>query len=210
MAASRRGGGKRKDGTHGGTADFAARAITMQNRELLIGVSGGIAAYKTADLVSKLVQRGAQVSVVMTDAATKFVGPTTFEALTGRPVYTSLFDPREHFIGEHIGLARRAELYVIAPATADALAKLAHGIADSLLTTLALAVTCPILVAPAMNSEMWAKPAVQRNLQQLRDDGILIAEPSAGWLSCGTVGAGRMAEPAELLTIVEQLLAQGD
>ncbi|MEZ6068146.1 MAG: flavoprotein [Planctomycetaceae bacterium] len=181
----------------------------MQNRELLIGVSGGIAAYKTADLVSKLVQRGAQVSVIMTDAATKFVGPTTFEALTGRPVYTSLFDPREHFIGEHIGLARRAELLLIAPATAQMIASLAHGLAGDLLTTAALAVNCPIIVAPAMNADMWAKPAVQRNVQQLIDDGIEIAEPGEGWLSCGIKGAGRMAEPAELLQLINTRLSAG-
>jgi phosphopantothenoylcysteine decarboxylase/phosphopantothenate--cysteine ligase len=164
----------------------------MTDREILVGVCGGIAAYKNADLVSKLVQRGAKVSVVLTEAATRFIGKTTFEALTGRPVYVGMFDPQEHHIGEHIGLARRAELFVIAPATADALAKLAQGHADDLLSTLALAVTCPILVCPAMNSEMWAKPPVQRNVAQLREDGYLIAEPGAGWLSCGMVGAGSL------------------
>jgi phosphopantothenoylcysteine decarboxylase len=172
---------------------------TLHEREILLGVSGGIAAYKSADLTSKLMQAGAKVSVVLTEAATRFIGKTTFEALTGRPVYVGMFEPQEHHIGEHIGLARRAELYVIAPATADVIAKLAHGHANDLLTTLALAVTCPVLVAPAMNSEMWAKPSVQRNVQQLRDDGLHIAEPGAGWLSCGMVGAGRMAEPSELL-----------
>ncbi len=140
----------------------------MQGREILLGVSGGIAAYKVADLASKLVQQGARVSVVMTAAATKFVGPTTFEALTGRPVYTDLFKPQEHFIGEHIGLARRAELYVIAPASANMVGKLAQGLADDLVSTLALSITCSLLVAPAMNCEMWAKPALQRNIEQLR------------------------------------------
>jgi phosphopantothenoylcysteine decarboxylase/phosphopantothenate--cysteine ligase len=180
----------------------------MTGRELLIGVTGGIAAYKTADLTSKLVQAGAGVTVVMTRAAQRFVGRTTFEALTGRPVYRDMFRPREHYIGEHIGLARRAELYVIAPASADALAKLAHGLADDLVSTLALSVTCPVLVAPAMNSEMWAKPAVQRNVQQLRDDGVHLVGPGEGWLSCQTRGPGRMAEPADILERIRGLLVE--
>jgi phosphopantothenoylcysteine decarboxylase len=181
-------------------------ATLLTDREVLVGVCGGIAAFKTADLVSKLVQAGAKVSVVLTEAATNFIGKTTFEALTGRPVYVGMFAPQEHHIGEHIGLARRAELLLVAPATADVLAKLAHGHADDLLTTLALAVTSPVLLAPAMNSEMWGKPAVQRNISQLRTDGLHFAEPGSGWLSCGMVGAGRMAEPAELLEHVIRLL----
>lgn len=178
----------------------------MNGREILLGVTGGIAAYKTAELCSKLVQEGAGVSVVLTEAAQRFIGKTTFEALTGRPVYTGLFSPQEHHIGEHIGLARRAELFVIAPASADFLAKAAYGLADDLLSTLVLAVTCPILLAPAMNTQMWSKPAVQRNIEQLREDAFLFAEPGSGWLSCGEVGAGRMAEPAELLETIRQLL----
>jgi phosphopantothenoylcysteine decarboxylase/phosphopantothenate--cysteine ligase len=178
----------------------------MTGREILLGVTGGIAAYKSADLASKLVQGGARVTVVMTEAAGQFIGATTFEALTGRPVYCELFSPKEHFIGEHIGLARRAELMVVAPASADFLAKMAHGLADDLLSTLALAVTCPILVAPAMNTEMWRKPPVQRNIMQLEQDGIDIVGPGSGWLSCGQVGAGRMAEPAEILARIEAKL----
>lgn len=171
----------------------------FQNREILIGVTGGIAAYKTADLTSKLVQAGASVTVAMTEAAQKFVGPTTFEALTNRPVYQSLFKPVEHPQGEHIGLARRADVYLVAPATADFLARAAHGHASDLVSTLALTVTCPVFVAPAMNTEMWNKPAVQRNMQQLKEDGLEFIEPGSGWLSCGQVGAGRMAEPTEIL-----------
>src|SRR5262245_30448435 len=129
----------------------------MNGREILLGVTGGIAAYKVADLCSKLVQAGAQVSVVMTEAATQFVGATTFEALTGRPVYASPFKPVEHFRGEHIGLAERAELFVVAPATAHFLAQAAQGFAGDLVSTLVLTATCPLLVAPAMNCEMWAK-----------------------------------------------------
>lgn len=179
----------------------------MQDREVVLGVSGGIAAYKAADLASKLVQAGARVTTVLTDAATRFIGPTTFEALTGRRVSTGLFNPEEHFIGEHIGLARRAELLVIAPATAAILAKLAHGHADDLLSALALSATCPRLVAPAMNNEMWSKPPVQRNVQQLRDDGWEIIDPGSGWLSCGAVGPGRMAEPDAILQRVQSLLS---
>jgi len=178
----------------------------MQGREILLGVSGGIAAYKTADLTSKLVQQGAAVSVVMTQAAQKFIGATTFEALTGRPVYQGVFTPQEHFQGEHIGLARRAELFVIAPATANVIAQMAQGFAEDLLSTLTLTCTAPILIAPAMNADMWAKPAVQRNLAQLKEDGIHIAEPGEGWLSCGITGKGRMAEPAEILTRIKEIL----
>jgi phosphopantothenoylcysteine decarboxylase len=179
----------------------------MQDREIVIGVCGGVSAYKTAYLSSSLVQSGAKVTVVLTESAKKFIGAATFEALTGRPVYTDLFEPKEHFVGEHIGLARRAELLVIAPATAQTIARLAHGFADDLLTTLALARTCPMLLAPAMNAEMWAKPAVQRNIAQLRDDGVHFAEPGAGWLSCRVQGAGRMAEPTEIQERIASLLA---
>lgn len=176
------------------------------SKEILIGVSGGVAAYKTADLTSKLVQQGHKVTVVMTESAKQFIGETTFQALTGRPVYSDMYAPQEHFIGEHIGLARRADLFLIAPATANVIAKLAHGLADDLLTTLALAVTCPILIAPAMNNEMWSKPPVQRNLEQLKEDGIHIIGPGEGWLSCGAVGPGRMADQEDVLgAILESL-----
>jgi phosphopantothenoylcysteine decarboxylase/phosphopantothenate--cysteine ligase len=178
----------------------------MTGREILLGVSGGIAAYKSADLCSKLVQAGASVSVVMTESAAQFIGPTTFEALTGRPVSSHLFHPIEHFRGEHIGLAQRAELFVVAPATAHFLAQAAGGFASDLLSTLVLTATCPLILAPAMNCEMWAKPAVQRNVQQLRADGVHFVDPGSGWLSCGQVGAGRMAEPVEILTAMQRLL----
>jgi phosphopantothenoylcysteine decarboxylase len=179
----------------------------LEGREILLGVTGGIAAYKAAELASRIVQGGAQLSVVLTEAATRFIGPTTFEALTGRPVYRESFQAREHYQGEHIGLARRADLFLVAPATADYLAKVAHGHADDLLSTLALTITCPALFAPAMNSEMWAKPAVQRNVAQLRDDGVHFVDPGSGWLSCGQVGPGRMAEPFEILEHAERLLS---
>jgi phosphopantothenoylcysteine decarboxylase len=179
----------------------------MQNRELLIGVSGGIAAYKTAALVSQLVQAGAGVTVVMTPAAGKFIGEATFAALTGRPVSTSAFDDPRHPLGGHITLAREAELLCVAPATADILAKFAHGIADDLLSTLYLSFTGPVLLAPAMNCEMWEKPAVQRNVEQLQADGAEMIGPEEGWLSCRDQGMGRMAAPETIFAAIEKRLA---
>lgn len=178
----------------------------MRAQELIVGVSGGVAAFKTATLVSRLVQDGAAVSVVLTDAAARFVGAPTFEALTGRPVYQNVFDNAEFPLGAHIGLAQRAKLLCVAPATADFLAKAALGQADDLLSTLYLAFAGKVLVAPAMNSEMWSKPAVQRNVRQLRSDGVVIIEPGEGWLSCRQVGAGRMAEPDAIRAAIDKAL----
>ena len=171
----------------------------MRGREILLGVSGGVAAYKAAAVASGLVQAGARVSVIMTPSATRFIGATTFEALTGRPVQSDVFSPREHYQGEHIGLARRADLAIVSPATAQTLARLAHGLADDLLSTTLLCFTGPVLLAPAMNCEMWAKASVQRNVTTLVDDGYEMIGPGEGWLSCGQVGAGRMAEPDDIL-----------
>ena len=175
----------------------------LANREILLGVTGGIAAYKAADLCSRLVQRGARVSVVMTESAHQFIGATTFEALTNRPVNTNPFQANEHFQGEHIGLARRAELVIIAPATANSIASIAHGFADDLLSTTLLATTAKVFVAPAMNCDMWAKASVQRNVAQLAADGYHIIDPEDGWLSCGQVGSGRMASPESILKALE-------
>jgi phosphopantothenoylcysteine decarboxylase/phosphopantothenate--cysteine ligase len=177
------------------------------SRELIIGVSGGVAAYKTAALVSQLVQEGHGVTVVMTKAARRFVGPATFEALSGRRVVRSMFDVA-HPLGPHIDLADRGELLCIAPATANLMAKAAHGLADDLLSTLLLSFGGPILLAPAMNTQMWEKPAVQRNLQQLREDGVHIVDPESGWLSCRREGAGRMADPETIRQRINQLLEQ--
>jgi len=174
--------------------------------EILIGVTGGIAAYKTAALVSSLVQAGHGVSVVMTRAARKFVGPATFRALTGRPVITDQFDPH-HPLGAHIELAEKAELLCIAPASADFLAKAACGLADDLLSTLLLSFNGPVLLAPAMNSAMWEKPTVQRNVNTLQQDGYEFIGPQKGWQSCRRIGMGRMAEPAEIQAAIERLLA---
>ena len=169
----------------------------MTSREILVGVSGGIASYKTAALVSQLVQAGYGVSVVMTEAARHFVGAATFAALTGRSVATELFDDASHPLGAHIALAERAELFCIAPATANFMAKAANGLADDLLSTLYLSFSGKTMMAPAMNCAMWEKPAVQRNLKQLREDGVEIVDPEEGWLSCRKRGVGRMAAPFE-------------
>mgnify|MGYP001181270451 CR=1 FL=1 len=176
--------------------------------EILVGVSGGIAAYKTAALVSDLVQSDLGVTVVMTRAATKFVGPATFRALTGRPVYTRMFESAQFPLGPHIELARQAELLCIAPATAHCLAQAAQGMADDLLSTLLLSFTGPVVLAPAMNTEMWQKPAVQRNLQQLQEDGLQIVDPQEGWLSCRQKGIGRMAEPKTIKSSILAALAR--
>jgi len=175
------------------------------SREIILGITGGIAAYKSATIASRLVQSGASVTAVMTSAATALVGEATFAALTGRPVARDVFD-KNYPLGAHIELAQRAQLLVVAPATADFLAKAAHGAADDLLSTLYLCFTGPVLLAPAMNSEMWARPAVQRNVAQLRTDGVHFVDPEEGWLSCRQVGAGRMAEPERILKVIEGLL----
>ncbi len=175
------------------------------SHELIIGVSGGIAAFKTAALVSSLVQQGHGVTVVMTRSARQFVGPATFRALTGRPVVCGSFD--RHFpLGAHIELADKAVLLCIAPASADILAKAACGIADDLLSTLMLSFTGPMLLAPAMNTAMWEKPSVQRNLAMLRGDGFHFVGPQEGWQSCRRKGMGRMAEPVEIQAAIERLL----
>jgi phosphopantothenoylcysteine decarboxylase/phosphopantothenate--cysteine ligase len=177
--------------------------------EIVVGVTGGIAAFKTAALVSQLVQGGVGVTVVMTASAEHFIGPATFAALTGRPVARSIFDNAQFPLGAHIALAERARLLVVAPASADFLAKAAHGLADDLLSTLYLAFTGRVLVAPAMNTAMWERAAVQRNVTQLRADGVLFVEPGSGWLSCRQVGAGRMAEPETILAAIRGLLESG-
>lgn len=180
----------------------------MQGREILIGVTGGIAAYKTAALVSQLVQAGAGVTVVMTEAAQRFVGAATFAALTGRGVADKIFDEAAYPLGAHIQLAEKAELFCVAPASADFLAKTANGFADDLISTLYLAYSGPMLFAPAMNNEMWAKRAVQRNVAQLREDGVMFVDPEEGWLSCRTRGPGRMAAPEKILAAIASALGK--
>jgi phosphopantothenoylcysteine decarboxylase/phosphopantothenate--cysteine ligase len=176
------------------------------SHEIIIGVSGGIAAYKSAALVSSLVQAGHGVTVVMTRAARKFIGPATFAALTARPVAGDSFD-RNYPLGAHIELADRAKLLCVAPASADVLAKAASGLADDLLSTLLLSFAGPIVFAPAMNSAMWEKLAVQRNIKTLRADGFHFVDPQEGWQSCRRSGMGRMAEPADIQAAIDRLLA---
>jgi phosphopantothenoylcysteine decarboxylase / phosphopantothenate---cysteine ligase len=178
----------------------------LAGREIVVGVSGGIAAYKTAALVSRLVQAGAGTSVVMTEHATRFVTALTFQTLSGRPVHADQFAAPEEWRADHIVLADRAELVIVAPATANVLGKLAGGIADDLLSTFLLATPAPVLMAPAMNERMWAHPAVQANVETLRGRGVRFIGPAAGHLACGTVGVGRMAEPEEILAEIMRVL----
>ena len=174
--------------------------------QILLGVTGGIAAYKSAVLVSRLVQADHEVSVIMTHSATQLVCPKTFEALSGKPVNTELFVPgRAH---AHIELGREADLFCVAPASANYLAKAAVGIADDLLSTVYLSFVGSVLFAPAMNAAMWEKPAVQRNVRQLMKDGVQFIGPEAGHLSCGETGAGRMSEPEEIFKRISQMSEQ--
>ena len=177
----------------------------MNGRRLLIGVSGGIAAYKTAAVVSQLAQGGANVSVILTSSAKEFIGEATFAALTGNPVASRLFDPR-YPLGAHIELAQSAELLCIAPATAGTLAKMAQGTCDDLLSTTYTCFSGPVLAAPAMNKQMWEHPAVQRNVAQLRVDGVHLIDPEEGWLSCRDSGVGRMADPERILESIKTAL----
>jgi phosphopantothenoylcysteine decarboxylase / phosphopantothenate---cysteine ligase len=177
------------------------------SHRVLLGVTGGIAAYKAAELARLLQRNNVEVQVAMTEAATRFVTPATFQALTGKPVITDLWDASFANHMAHIELSRGADAIVVAPASADFLAKLAQGLADDLLSTTCLARNCPLLVAPAMNREMWENPATQRNVQTLRADGIAILGPGAGDQACGEVGMGRLLEPEELLDAVLAFLA---
>ncbi len=180
----------------------------LARKHILLGVTGGIAAYKSADLVRRLIEAGAEVQVVMTPAATAFVGPLTFQAVSGRPVRTELLDSHAEAGMGHIELARWADLILIAPATADFLARLAHGFANDLLSTLCLATDQPIAVAPAMNRLMWQNPATQDNGRLLTRRGVKIWGPGVGEQACGDIGAGRMLEPVELLNLVVELLGE--
>ena len=180
--------------------------MALTGKRILLGLTGGIAAYKAAELTRLLKRAGADVRVVMTEAASRFITPLTLQALSGQPVWTDLWDARVPDGMGHIELSRDRELIVVAPASADFLAKAANGIADDLLSTLCLARRCPLLVAPAMNVEMWENAATQRNVARLAEDGVHLAGPAAGEQACGEVGLGRMLEPAEILAEIESLL----
>ncbi len=177
---------------------------SLLNKKIVLGISGGIAAYKAPELARQLMQEGASVQVVMTEAAQQFVTPVTMQALTGNPVYLSQWDSTIPNNMAHIELSRSADAILIAPASADLMAKLSLGLADDLLTTLCLARDCPLLLTPAMNKQMWEHAATQRSAQRLVSDGVTLLGPASGFQACGEVGMGRMLEPAE---ITEQLIA---
>jgi len=177
---------------------------SLLNKKIVLGISGGIAAYKTPELARLLMQEGASVQVIMTDAAQQFVTPVTMQALTGNPVYTSQWDNSISNNMAHIELSRAADAIVIAPGSADLMAKLSLGLADDLLSTLCLARDCPLLIAPAMNKQMWEHAATQRSVERLSKDGVTLLGPASGFQACGEVGMGRMLEPAE---IAEQVIA---
>ena len=177
---------------------------SLLNKKIVLGISGGIAAYKTPELARLLMQEGASVQVVMTEAAQQFVTPVTMQALTGNPVFTSQWDNSINNNMAHIELSRSADAIVIAPGSADLMAKLSLGLADDLLSTLCLARDCPLLIAPAMNKQMWEHAATQRSAERLNKDGVTLLGPASGFQACGEVGMGRMLEPAE---IAEQVIA---
>ena len=179
----------------------------LKGKRILLGIAGGIAAYKAAMLARLLVRAGADVRVAMTEAATRLVTPVTFQALSNQQVWSDLWDQRVPDAMGHIELSRDRELIVVAPASADFMAKVAHGLADDLLSTLCVARRCPLMLAPAMNVEMWENAATQRNLGVLRDDGVLIEGPVAGDQACGETGYGRMLEPAQIAAGIEAFFA---
>jgi phosphopantothenoylcysteine decarboxylase / phosphopantothenate---cysteine ligase len=178
----------------------------LQNKRILLGVTGSIAGYKVVDLASKLTQAGAAVDVIMTEGARRFVTPLAFQSVTGRPVYEDMWQLDHHI--QHVGLGETADLFLIAPATAHTLAKLAHGLADNLLTVTALAARCPLLVAPAMDGGMYEHPATQANVATLKERGVMFAGPTTGRMASGLSGLGRMLEPADLLAQVRLALAR--
>ena len=180
--------------------------MNLTGREIVLGVTGGIAAYKSADLVSRLRHLGAHVSVIMTQNATEFVTPLTFRTLSSNEVAVDTFRAPEYWNVEHVALAKRAEVFVIAPATANILAKMAHGIADDMLSTTVLATGAPVLVAPAMNTGMWNAAATRENVRILRERGVHFVGPDSGLLACGDSGAGRMSEPAEIAEAIDRIL----
>ena len=182
--------------------------MRLKGKDVVVGVTGGIAAYKACELVSRLVKEGASVYVVMTANAVRFVAPLTFETLSNHPVVTDTFDRPQTWEVEHIALAKRAALFCVAPATANILAKMAHGIADDMLSTTLLATKAPVLVAPAMNTGMWTAPVTQENLAVLKQRGVYQVGPGAGRLACGDAGAGRMAEPVEILEEIVRILSE--
>lgn len=180
----------------------------LENKTVLLGVSGGIAAYKIAYLASHLKQAGAEVHVIMTENACKFISPLTFETLTGQKCVVDTFERNGTYEVEHVALAKKADVFMVAPATANVMAKLAHGIADDMLTTTFLACDCPKIVVPAMNTKMFDNPATQDNILCLKKYGIQVVEPASGYLACGDTGAGKMPEPEVLFDYIEHQIAR--
>lgn len=184
-----------------------AKISTLKDKTILLGVSGSIAVYKSVDLASKLKAEGAKVFVMMTENATKLVGPKTFEAITGNPVFTNLWSSGTEYPVSHITLPQQADIIVVAPATANIVAKTANGIADDILSsTLCAGWNKPILFAPAMNNNMWHNPAVQFNIKSLEEMGIRLVGPGTGKLACGTKAVGRMSEPEDILKAVIKIM----
>lgn len=179
---------------------------TLKGREIIVAVCGGIAAYKVADLVSKLVQLGAGVTVAMTPEAQKFVAPLTFQALCARPVRTGIFDLTDSSDPQHISLTERADIMLVAPATNHTIAKIAAGLTDDLVSLMVCAAACPVVFAPAMNHRMWEHPIAQQNVAKLTDLGYRFIGPEPGWLACRNVGPGRMAEPQEIVAELVKML----
>ena len=184
-------------------------AIPLSRARILLIISGGIAAYKSLELIRRLRDRGATVRVVMTAAAQQFISPLSAATLSGQPVRDELFSLTDEAAIGHIELSRAADLVVVAPASANILARMAAGLADDLATTLLLATDKRVLAAPAMNVRMWLHPATRRNLDRLKDDGVLFVGPESGPMACGEFGPGRMAEPPAIIEAIEQALAAG-
>ncbi|PQP80397.1 bifunctional phosphopantothenoylcysteine decarboxylase/phosphopantothenate--cysteine ligase CoaBC [Paenibacillus sp. PCH8] len=180
----------------------------LNGKKIVLGVTGGIAAYKAATLCSRLVQKGADVHVIMTASATQFITELTLQTLTRNTVYTDTFDEREPSVVSHIHLADLADLVLIAPATANVIAKMAHGMADDMLSTTLLATTAPVMIAPAMNVHMYDHPAVRHNMSLLAERGTMMIEPGEGLLACGYVGKGRLEEPESIVDVVERFFEQ--
>lgn len=190
-------------------ARVSSNASALGGKEIIVGVCGGIAAYKVADVVSKLAQLGAGVSVVMTAHAMQFITPLTFEALSGRKVRTGAFEQADPGDTQHIKLTERADLMLIAPATANMIAKVACGICDDLLSLMISASACPVVFAPAMNDRMWANPIAQENFAKLKRLGYRFIGPESGWLACRNVGAGRLTEPQTIVDEIVQIVREG-
>ena len=186
----------------------AEKLPALDGYEVLLCVTGGIAGYKSPELTSRLVQSGAGVSVAMTESGTRFVAPLTFQTLSGRQVYSSMWQSATSYEAQHLALTEQADLMIVAPATANIIAKMAVGIADDLVSALALSAcgACETLIAPSMNTRMWEAPATQANVQRLTERGVHTVGPGEGFLACRTTGKGRMAEPAEILEAAAELL----